>query len=150
MTLRSSDPFDDPVIDDGNLQSPVDIAVLKEGFRLVKRFFSGPQWTSPSSTPAGPYLVSPSFVDPDTAPDSEFEAFLRQNADTGLHGVGTAAMSMKDADGGVVDPQLKVKGVDGLRVVDGSVIPRVPAGHTQVPIYILAERGADLIKASWA
>lgn len=127
----------------------MDIAVLTEGFRLVKRFFSGPQWTSPSSSPTGPYLYSPSFPDPDTTPDAEFEEFLRQTADTGLHGVGTATMGSGDGQQGVVDPELRVKGVDGLRIVDASAIPRVPAGHLQVPVYILAERAADLIKASW-
>ncbi|KAJ3543687.1 hypothetical protein NMY22_g3054 [Coprinellus aureogranulatus] len=150
VALRSSDPFDDPVIDDGNLQSPIDIAALKEGFRLAKRFFSGPQWNSESATPNGPYLLSPLFLDPDTTPDAEFEAFLRETASTSLHGVGTASMSTRDGDEGVVDPELRVKGVVGLRIVDASAIPRVPAGHTQVPVYVLAERAADLIKASWA
>ncbi|KAJ3517331.1 hypothetical protein NMY22_g13988 [Coprinellus aureogranulatus] len=150
VTLRSSDPFDDPIIDDANLQSPIDIAAFKEGFRLTQRFFSGPQWTSASATPAGPYLVSPLFLDPDTTSDADFEAFLRQTVRTSLHGVGTASMSTRDGDGGVVDPELRVKGVEGLRIVDASVIPRVPAGHTQVPVYVLAERAADLIKASWS
>ncbi|KAJ3525503.1 hypothetical protein NMY22_g10544 [Coprinellus aureogranulatus] len=150
VTLRSSDPFDDPVIDDANLQSPVDIAAFKEGFRLTQRFFSGPQWDSASATPDGPYLLSPLFPDPDTTSDAEFEAYLRQTASTSLHAVGTASMSTKDGDEGVVDPELRVKGVEGLRIVDASVIPRVPAGHTQVPVYVLAERAADLIKASWA
>lgn len=124
--------------------------MFTEGIRLVKRFFTGPQWTSPSSTPSGPYLTSPLFPDPDTTPAAEFEAFLRQGVDTSLHGVGTAAMSKRNGKGGVVDPELKVKGVEGLRVVDASVIPRVPAGHTQVPVYVLAERASDLIKAAWA
>lgn len=144
MTLRSSDPFDDPVIDDANLQSTIDIAAFREGFKALQRFFSGPQWNSSSD----PYLKSPMFPDPSSQP-AEWEQFLRSNAGTSLHGVGTAAMSMVDVEGGVVDPHLRVKGAEGLRVVDGSVIPRVPAGHTQVPIYVLAERAADLIKSSW-
>lgn len=116
----------------------------------MNRFFSGPQWTSPSSSSTGPYLVSPLFPDPDSTTDAAFEAFLRQTADTGLHGVGTAAMGSIKGQHSVVDPELRVKGVDGLRVVDASAIPRVPAGHTQVPVYVLAERAADLIRASWA
>ncbi|KAJ3531848.1 hypothetical protein NMY22_g7988 [Coprinellus aureogranulatus] len=149
VTLRSSDPFDDPVIDNANLQSPVDIAAFREGFRLAQRFFSGPQWTSATATPSGPYLVSPLFLDPDTTSDAEFEAFLRETASTSLHGVGTASMGTRDGDQGVVDPELKLKGAEGLRIVDASVIPRVPAGHTQAPVYVLAERASDLIKASW-
>ncbi|TEB26743.1 pyranose dehydrogenase [Coprinellus micaceus] len=138
VTLRSSNPFEDPLIDDAILQSPIDVAALTEGFRISKRFFSGP------------YLASPLFPDPDTTPAAEFEAFLRQAAGTGSHGVGTAAMSKKSGKAGVVDPRLRVKGVEGLRIVDASVIPRVPAGHTQVPVYVLAERAADLIRGSWA
>ncbi|KAF9045836.1 hypothetical protein BDZ89DRAFT_138996 [Hymenopellis radicata] len=56
-------------------------------------------------------------------------------------------MSPKGASWGVVDPDLRVKGVEGLRIVDGSVLPYLPNAHTQGPIYLFAERGADLIKA---
>ena len=150
ITLSSSNPFDYPLIDDGNLQSRVDIAAFTEGIRLVKRFFTGDQWTSPSSSPSGPYLTSQLFPDPDATLEADFETFLRQSVNTGLHGVGTAEMSKRNAKGGVVDPELKVKGLEGLRIVDASVIPRVPAGHTQVPVYVLAERASDLIKATWA
>ena len=141
VTLRSRDPFDDPLIDDGLLKTIYDIEAMKEGFRLAKRFFSGPSWDN--------YLFNASFADPDTAPADQWEVALRNGVKTNYHGVGTAAMSRKGAQGGVVDPDLKVKGVNGLRVVDASVIPYVPAGHTQAPVYIFAERAADLIKAVW-
>ncbi|KAF6749358.1 hypothetical protein DFP72DRAFT_818928 [Ephemerocybe angulata] len=141
ISLRSSNPFDAPVIDSGILKTPYDILALAEGIRSMKRFFSGPAWTN--------YLRTPTFVDPDTASAAEWEAYIRENVATNYHGVGTAAMSKKDAKHGVVDPDLRVKGVSGLRIVDASVIPNVPAGHTQVPIYVVAERASDLIKASW-
>jgi choline dehydrogenase len=114
---------------------------MKEGFRLAKRFFSGHPWDN--------YLVNASFADPDTMSPYQWEAALRNGVKTNYHGVGTAAMSKKGAQGGVVDPDLKVKGIRGVRVVDASVIPYVPAGHTQVPVYIFAERASDLIKAAW-
>ncbi|EEB88031.1 hypothetical protein MPER_14372 [Moniliophthora perniciosa FA553] len=58
-------------------------------------------------------------------------------------------MTAKSTSFGVVDPDLSVKGVEGLRVIDASVFPQVPAGHTQVPVYVVAERGSDLIKRKW-
>ncbi|KAJ7680648.1 hypothetical protein DFH06DRAFT_1315396 [Mycena polygramma] len=58
-------------------------------------------------------------------------------------------MSPKGASYGVVDPDLRVKGFEGLRVVDVSVAPFVLGAHTQAPTYIIAERGADLIKEAW-
>ncbi|KAJ7240993.1 hypothetical protein C8J57DRAFT_1085439 [Mycena rebaudengoi] len=58
-------------------------------------------------------------------------------------------MSPRGADYGVVDPDLLVKGVKHLRVVDASVMPYVPAANTHVPVYIFAERASDLIKAKW-
>jgi len=65
------------------------------------------------------------------------------------HGVGTARMSPATANWGVVDSHLLVKGVEGLRVVDASVFPAIPECHTQAPTYIVAERGAELIKAMY-
>ncbi|TEB27342.1 alcohol oxidase [Coprinellus micaceus] len=121
IALRSPDPFDDPLIDDGLLKTSYDLEAMKEGFRLAKRFFSGHPWDN--------YLVNASFADPDTMSPYQWEAALRNGVKTNYHGVGTAAM--------------------GVRVVDASVIPYVPAGHTQVPVYIFSERASDLIKAAW-
>ncbi|TFK37486.1 glucose-methanol-choline oxidoreductase [Crucibulum laeve] len=58
-------------------------------------------------------------------------------------------MSARDANYGVVDPDLLVKGVEGLRIVDASILPIVPAAHTQAATYAIAERAADLIKETW-
>lgn len=64
-----------------------------------------------------------------------------------MHALGTAAMSPKNANYGVVDPDLRVKGAAGLRIVDASVLPKAPSAHTQAPVYIIAERASELIKA---
>ncbi|KAF8164484.1 aryl-alcohol oxidase [Mycena galopus ATCC 62051] len=77
------------------------------------------------------------------------DEIIRNSAGVGLHMVGSAAMSPRDAIWGVVNPDLLVKGVDGLRIVDASVLPFVPSAHTQAATYVVAERGADLIKQRW-
>ncbi|RXW17169.1 hypothetical protein EST38_g8686 [Candolleomyces aberdarensis] len=144
IKLASSNPFDPPLIDIGYLSDPFDIEALSEGIRLTKRWFSGPVWDGVVTGYSGP--------DPDntTVPRSEYESAVRDLAGVFGHPVGTAAMSRRgNGAGGVVDSELKVKGVEGLRVVDASVIPYVPSAHTQAPVYILAERAADLIRASW-
>lgn len=76
--------------------------------------------------------------------DSDFAAHIRQTADTLYHPVGTCKMGIDHLS--VVDPQLRVRGVKGLRVVDASVIPLQITGHTQAPTVAIAEKAADLIK----
>ncbi|SJL13167.1 uncharacterized protein ARMOST_16606 [Armillaria ostoyae] len=72
---------------------------------------------------------------------------IRNGVGSVFHPVSTASMSPADASWGVVNPDLKLKGAKGVRIVDASVLPLVPSGHTQVPVYVIAERAADLIKA---
>ncbi|KAJ7141401.1 alcohol oxidase [Mycena epipterygia] len=140
VTLNSSNPFDPPVINPNLLGAELDIAILREALRSAQRFVKAPVWAG--------YIISALSVN-DTASDSEFDTFLRGNTGSEDHPVSTAAMSASGADYGVVDPDLTVKGLRGLRIVDASVFPFVPAAHTQAAVYIFAERAADLIKASF-
>jgi choline dehydrogenase len=71
--------------------------------------------------------------------DAEISAWIVENLDTGYHPVGTCAI------GSVVDASLRVKGVDGLRVVDASVMPTIPNGNTQAATFMIAERAAEFI-----
>ncbi|KAJ3739981.1 GMC oxidoreductase-domain-containing protein [Lentinula detonsa] len=83
--------------------------------------------------------------------DSAVETYIRESSSSTAHpaSLGTAAMSAKDADYGVVELDSIMKGVDGLRVVDASVFPFITSAHTQVPTYVIAERAAALIKSAW-
>lgn len=109
ITLNSSDPFVYPLINPNYLNSELDMFIMREGLRAVQRFVGAPAWKS--------YLNFPSYV-PQT--DTELNQFITSNAGNLHHPVGTAAMSAKNASYGVLDPDLRVKGVSGLRVVDSS------------------------------
>ena len=80
--------------------------------------------------------------------DTEIEQWIRQNADTIYHPVGTCRMGQDDM--AVVDAQLRVHGVPGLRVVDASVMPRIVSGNTNAPTIMIAEKVADVIRAASA
>ncbi|KAJ2919584.1 hypothetical protein MD484_g820, partial [Candolleomyces efflorescens] len=142
VKLRSNDPFDSPLIDLGYFSNSFDLVALREGAHIAKKFFTAPAW-------AGFITTQSLGLDPDTTPPDVFDSFTRDFATSTLHPTGTAAMSARNAKNGVLDPDLRVKGVKGLRVVDASAIPLIPTGHTQAAVYILAERAVDLIRAAW-
>ncbi|KAG6910314.1 hypothetical protein DXG01_011382 [Tephrocybe rancida] len=141
ITLNTSDPFDHPLIDLGLMISEYDRFALRETVKRAIRFLSAPAWKD--------YIIRPTSRLENVTNDQEFDKYILDSTAPGLHGVGTASMSARGAKHGVVDPDLRVKGASGLRVVDASVMPYVPAAHTQAPVYIIAERAADLIKAFW-
>ncbi|KAJ6594334.1 alcohol oxidase [Mycena capillaripes] len=140
VTLNSNDPLAPPVINPNFFSSELDLFIMREGIRSALRFATAPAWDG--------YVISPVGIN-STSTDAEVDEYTRSNAGTVYHVAGTASMSRKGAPYGVVDPDLHVKGLTGLRIVDLSVVPFIPAAHTQAPTYIIAERGADLIKEAW-
>jgi len=117
------------------------VFTLRAAIRLAQKFVAAPAWNG--------YILRPFGGLANATTDEELEAYIRANTGTACHAVGTVAMSAENAAFGVVNPDLRVKGVRGLRVVDASIMPFVTSGHTQVPVYIIAEKAADLIKAAW-
>jgi choline dehydrogenase-like flavoprotein len=113
VTLNSSDPLADPLINPNILGSEVDVFIMREAVKSAMRFTTAPAWQS--------YVISPFGLNY-TSTDAEIDDFVRENAGTVYHPVGTASMSPKDATWGVVDPDLSVKGLTGLRIVDLSVV----------------------------
>ncbi|SJL13190.1 uncharacterized protein ARMOST_16629 [Armillaria ostoyae] len=132
VTINSTNPLDPPLINPNYLSHPQDLAIMQYAVESAKKFVTAVAWDG--------YILGV------TASNTEND--LRNGVGTVFHPVGTASMSPADASWGVVNPDLKLKGAKGVRIVDASVLPLVPAGHTQVPVYIIAERAADLIKAN--
>lgn len=138
VRLRSADPHDPPAIDPRYLTDAEgqDAQVLLRGLRLARRVVA--------AKPLARYVAG-EFLPGDAAQDDEaLLAHLRERSQTLYHPVGTCAMGI-DA-GAVLDPRLRVRGIDGLRVVDASALPRLPRGHTNWPTVMLAERAAELIQ----
>jgi choline dehydrogenase len=140
VRLRSADPAAAPVIDPRYLTDPEgqDAATLLHGIRLARRV---------AATEPLVRHVEAEFLPGEAAQDDEaLRAHLRQSSQTLYHPVGTCAMGLDP--GAVLDPALRVRGLDRLRVVDASAIPRLPRGHTNWPTVMLAERGAELIRSA--
>ncbi|KAI0359706.1 GMC oxidoreductase [Trametes cingulata] len=145
IRLKSSNPHDPPVIDPQYLSTQHDVAVLVRAARLLARIVR----TEPLASMLDP--AGDSDADLDHAlhdlDDAAVAERVRAKAETLYHPACTARMSPK-ADGGVVDPYLRVHGIPNLRIVDASVFPTIVSGHTAAPTYAIAEKAADLIKAA--
>ncbi|KAJ6457713.1 alcohol oxidase [Mycena sanguinolenta] len=140
VTLQSNDSLSAPLINPNLLGSEVDLLLMREALKGALRFVTAPAWKN--------FVISPVGVN-STDSDDELDNFIRENGGSVFHASGTAKMSPKGATWGVVDPDLSVKGLSGLRIVDVSVAPSIPGAHTQAAAYVIGERGSDLIKAAW-
>lgn len=116
MKLRSSDPNDHPVIDFAMYTHPFDIRAHREGVRTLAKFVSAPAFAEYKLT------LAAEFSGVDLQNDEAVHEVLKDIVSNNAHPVGTAAMSARGASYGVVDPDLKVKGVGGLRIVDASIM----------------------------
>ncbi|HTU66693.1 MAG TPA: GMC family oxidoreductase N-terminal domain-containing protein [Steroidobacteraceae bacterium] len=136
VTLRSGDPAAKPRIFYNSLAQAEDLATLRRGLRAARHIYA----TAPQSD-----LIEREVAPgPDVRSDAELDAYIRATAGVTQHPVGTCSMAA--GPGQVVDAQLRVRGVDGLRVVDASVMPTVPGGNTYGAVLMIAERAADLIR----
>jgi choline dehydrogenase len=134
--LRSADPTDKPRILTNSLSEPEDLASLVAGVRLGRRI--GEQ------SPLRELIVKEIAPGPELVDDIDLEADIRRRLMLIYHPVGTCRMSDTHSEA-VVDSLLRVHGIDGLRVVDASVMPIIPGGNTNAPTIMIAERAADLI-----
>jgi choline dehydrogenase len=134
--LRSSDPFDDPAIFANYLSAEEDRRALREGVRMMREVASQPA--------LDPYRSEELFPGEDIQSDEAVDAWIRSAAETIYHPVGTCRMGGDDA--AVVDASLRVHGIEALRVIDASFMPRIVGGNTNAPNIMIAEKAADMIR----
>jgi choline dehydrogenase len=137
IRLLSDDPRHRPAIDPGYLSDPRDARALTAGLKLAREFVTARSMAEicKSELSPGAHVRS----------DEDLLQYVRTNVVTLYHPVGTCAMGGETRWNAVVDPELRVRGVAGLRVVDASVMPSLPRGNTNAPTIAIAERAADLI-----
>jgi choline dehydrogenase len=136
VTLASGDPLDRPVIDFNYLSAPGDMRCAIAGVRWNLRILYAKSFDEIRGEELAPGVKVRS--------DADIESFVRRTASTTWHPAGTCKMGNDET--AVVDSCLRVHGIDGLRVVDASVMPRIVSGNTNAPTIMIAEKAADLIR----
>ena len=138
VTLADNNPMSAPLIDPNFFAERADLDRLVRGFKLMRGILGQPALAAyrGRELPASAGAQS----------DAQIEEFIRGHADTIYHPVGSCRMGPAETD--VVDAQLRVRGVQGLRVVDASIMPSIVGGNTNAPVIAIAEKAADLIKAA--
>jgi choline dehydrogenase len=136
IMARSADPAEKPLITPNYLSDPTDIRVLNAGVRFARAIFAAPAIAQ--------YSVTETLPGPDITSDDALLDYSRRYGTTIYHPVGTCRIG--DGPAAVVDSRLRVHGVDGLRVIDASVMPTLTTGNTNAPTIMIGEKGAAMIK----
>ena len=135
IRLRSSDPMAPPLISHSQLEDPEDMATVIRAAQVARQVADQPALRH--------YILREVSPGSDVMSHDEWAQFLRAHTHRGLHPTGTCAMGPSES--AVVDPQLRVRGVDGLRVIDASIMPSLPSGNTNAAAIMVGERGAALV-----
>ncbi len=135
VTLAGPDPDHPPVIDQNYNGTDADRIALRAGVRIARRIFAQAAFDPMRGEELGPGSA--------VQDDAAIDAYIRASAEADYHSVGTARMGRDPL--AVVDPELRVHRIAGLRVVDASVMPHLPGGNTAIPVAMIAEKAADLI-----
>ncbi len=138
--LQSADPLADPLIEANYLSTPEDRRVLRESVKIGRDVAA--------QAALDPYRDAELAPGAEVRTDEEIDTWVRATAETIYHPIGTCRMGAADDALAVVDGNLKVRGIDGLRVVDASVIPSLVSGNTNAPTIMIAEKAADLIRGA--
>ena len=140
VSLRSADPTAPPRIAQHFLSKAEDWRALRAGVHLAREVLE--------QSPMLPYVGKRISLPAGPITDADLDGYIRKTAITVHHPLGTCRMGRERDDGAVVDTHLRVRGVDGLRVVDASIMPDMPSGNINAAVMMIAERAADLIRDS--
>jgi choline dehydrogenase len=138
VRIRSRDPLTPPAVDPAFLQDPADLPPLLYGIRLARRIAA--------EEPLASLLADEMLPGAGVQDDEGLAGHVRATSQTLYHPVATCRMGVDPE--AVVDPELRVRGLEGLRVVDASALPRLPRGHTNWPVVMVAERAVDFLRAA--
>ncbi len=138
LAIRSADPFADPLIEPRYLSNPHDRKVVVAGLRMLREIYRQPAFRE--------FWAEEVLPGPAAESDDDLLAFARNFGGTVFHASGTCRMG--DDDDAVVSPDLRVRGVEGLRVIDASVMPTITSANTNAPSLMIGEKGADLVLRS--
>lgn len=135
VRLRSADPFDAPIIEARYFEEESDLEGLVKGLKIGRRVLSQPAMA--------PFVAEEEIPGPDVRTDDELRAFLRRRVETVYHTA--SGCKMGEDELAVVDPELRVHGLERLRVIDASIMPVIPSSNIHAPTVMVAERGAQMI-----
>jgi choline dehydrogenase-like flavoprotein len=138
VRARSADPFADPLLQPNYLADPIDRQVLLSGMRLAQTLLHTPQLVR--------YFAGDQLPGPGVRSDNELMDYARRYGSTAYHLIGTARMGPATDPTAVVDDQLRVHGMEGLRVADASIMPSMPSANTYATTMMIAEKAADMIR----
>jgi choline dehydrogenase len=138
VRARSTDPFQDPIIQPNYLSDPMDRRIQVAGMRIARKLLHTPE--------LAPFFERDELPAPGADSDDELLDYLRQYGSTCYHLIGTARMGPATDRTSVVDDTLRVHGLDGLRVVDASIMPNMPSANTYCSTLMIAEKASDMIR----
>ncbi|MET4634419.1 GMC family oxidoreductase [Kaistia defluvii] len=138
VKLRSSRPEDKPIVDPNFIAEPDDLRVSAEGVKISREIMNQPAFAK--------YVRQEHFPGKNVRTQADFENYARQYGRTSYHPTGTCKMGVDEM--AVVDPQLRVRGLEGIRICDSSIMPSLIGSNTNAPTIMIAEKGSDLIRGN--
>ncbi|MEX3007776.1 GMC family oxidoreductase [Hoeflea sp. TYP-13] len=138
VTLRTANPADNPIVDPNFIAHPDDLKTSVEGIKISREIVNQPA--------LGKYVKREHFPSSDVKTQSDYEEYARQYGRTSYHPSGTCKMGSDDM--AVVDPQLRVRGLEGIRICDSSVMPSLIGSNTNAPTIMIAEKASDMIRGN--